>query len=220
MVQRLEAADTLRLKGGTTVIDNALNPSCIARHSLTGEDMQAVQEESMRRALDIAEIAKQHYALVFRFCARRVGVEAAQDAAQDTFVTAQRVLRSFRGDSTLRTWLLGIAHNECRRMARNRRLEPPCIELEEVSGTPRSSGPTGGDGAFDQTLVDRHALGEALNKLSPEHREVVLLHEVEGLSYDEAATVIGVPAGTVKSRLHHAFLNLRRSLQEYPGGVR
>lgn len=171
--------------------------------------MQAVQEESMRRALDISEIAKQHYALVYRFCARRVGVDAAQDAAQETFLTAQRVLRKFRGDSTLRTWLLGIAHNECRRVSRNRRLEAPCIELIEVPD----------DAPFEQMIVDRQALGEALNKLSPEHREVVLLHEVEGLSYDEAAEIIGVPAGTVKSRLHHAFLNLRKSLQEYSGGV-
>jgi RNA polymerase sigma-70 factor (ECF subfamily) len=172
--------------------------------------MQAVQEESMRRALDIAEIAKQHYSMVFRFCARRVGVDSAQDAAQETFITAQRVIKNFRGDSTLKTWLLGIAHNECRRLSRSRRLEAPVLELRDAPD----------DAPFEQMIVDRHALSEALNKLSPEHREVVLLHEVEGLSYDEAAAVIGVPAGTVKSRLHHAFLNLRKSLQEYSGGVR
>lgn len=172
--------------------------------------MQAVQEESMRRVLDIAEIAKQHYTLVYRFCARRVGVDAAQDAAQETFLTAQRVMKNFRGESTLRTWLLGIAHNECRRVSRNRSLHAPAIELVDAPD----------NAPFEQMVVDRHALSEALNKLSPEHREVVLLHEVEGLSYDEAAEIIGVPAGTVKSRLHHAFLNLRKSLQEYSGGVR
>jgi len=160
-------------------------------------------------ALDIADIAKQHYALVYRFCVRRVGAEPAQDAAQETFLTAQRALRRFRGESTLQTWLLGIAHNECRRLARNRRIEPASIELKEDFGY--------GETTFDETVLDRHALAAALNKLSPEHREVVLLHEVEGLSYDEAAGVIGVPAGTVKSRLHHAFLNLRRSLSEGPG---
>ena len=173
--------------------------------------MQAVQEGSMRGAgLDIAEIARQHYAFVYRFCARRVGVDAAQDAAQETFVTAQRALKKFRGESSLRTWLLGIAHNECRRQARNRNLTPPTIELTDAPD----------HAPFEQMIVDRHALREALNRLTPEHREVVLLHEVEGLSYDEAALVIGVPPGTVKSRLHHAFLNLRKSLQEYQGGVR
>lgn len=164
----------------------------------------------MRGALDIAELARQHYALVFRFCARRVGSDAAQDAAQDTFLTAQRASGGFRGDSSLRTWLLGIANNECRRIARRRRIEPPPIETRDVV-----------DGACAEAqIIDRHALQDALNRLSAEHREVVLLHEVEGLSYDEAAAVLGVPTGTVKSRLHHAFLNLRRSLQEFPGGAR
>lgn len=157
----------------------------------------------MLRALDIGDIAQRHYALVYRFCARRVGIEAAPDAAQDTFLTAQRVLPKFRGESTLPTWLLGIAHNECRRIARLRKLDPPTIELEP----PAPGSPEG-------ALIDRHWLEAALNRLSPEHREVVLLHEVEGLSYDEAATVLGIPAGTVKSRLHHAFQNLRRALGE------
>jgi len=174
----------------------------------------------MARGLDIAEIAKQHYAFVFRFCARRVGVDSAQDAAQETFLTAQRVLGKFRGESALRTWLLGIANNECRRLVRSRRLEPPSIELKTDSEVELGSLSVADCRSAEQTMVDRQALSEALNKLSPEHREVVLLHEVEGLSYDEAAVVIGVPAGTVKSRLHHAFINLRKSLQEYSGGVR
>ncbi|MFI5384664.1 MAG: RNA polymerase sigma factor [Fimbriimonadales bacterium] len=173
--------------------------------------MQAVQEKIMRPAVDITEVAKQHYTLVYRFCARRVGVESAQDAAQETFLTAQRVSRNFRGESTLKTWLLGIAHNECRRVARNRRLEPPCIELRDDFGS-RMSDVGCGESSFAEVILNRQTLSDALNKLSPEHREVVLLHEVEGLSYDEAAAVIGVPSGTVKSRLHFAFLNLRRSL--------
>jgi len=185
--------------------------------------MQAVQEESMPKksesgALDIAEIARQHYALVYRFCVRRIGADSAQDAAQETFLTAQRALRRFRGESTLRTWLLGIAHNECRRLARNRRIQPPSIELRESAIENGQSSIVNGQFG-EQVIVDRHALAEALNKLTPEHREVVLLHEVDGLSYEEAAAAIGIPAGTVKSRLHHAFLNLRKSLQEYSGGA-
>lgn len=172
--------------------------------------MQAVQERTMRTTLDIAAIARDHYDVVFRFCAHRIGKDSAADAAQETFLTAQRALARFRGDSTLKTWLLGIANNECRRMARSRRLETPTIELTDAAD----------NSPFEQAMVDRHSLQEALNKLSPEHREVVLLHEVEGLSYDEAAAVIGVPAGTVKSRLHHAFANLRRSLGDFEGGVR
>src|ERR1044072_4760122 len=110
----------------------------------------------MSRGPDIGEVARQHYALVYRFCARRVGLAAAQEAAQETFITAQRVLKKFRGDSSIRTWLIGIANNEGRRLSRSRRLDAPCIELQDV----------GDDAPFEQMIVDRHALAEALNKLS------------------------------------------------------
>jgi RNA polymerase sigma-70 factor (ECF subfamily) len=164
--------------------------------------MQAVQEKSVtNESLDINDIARTYYDCVFRFCARRIGPDAAADAAQETFVTAQRVLRKYRGDAPLKTWLLGIANNECRRLSRKRKLDPASLELkQDPSMNPES------------TWVDRQALTQAMQKLSPEHREAVILIELDGLSYDEASAVLGVPAGTVKSRLHYAFVTLRRSL--------
>lgn len=170
--------------------------------------MQAVQEKSVaKEPLDIGEIARGHYDLVFRFCARRIGPDSAADAAQETFLTAQRVIGKYRGDAPLKTWLLGIAHNECRRIVRKRRLDPPPLELrEDPSMNPESA------------WVDRQALLSAMAKLSPEHRDAVILIELDGLSYEEAGVVLGVPAGTVKSRLHYAFLILRRAL--FPAEVK
>ena len=164
--------------------------------------MQAVQENIVANgSLDIADIARTYYDCVFRFCARRIGQDSAADAAQETFLTAQRVLTKYRGEAPLKTWLLGIAHNECRRLARKRRLDPAPLELkQDPSVNPESS------------WVDRQALTQAMAKLSPEHREAVILIELDGLSYDEASAVLGIPAGTVKSRLHYAFVTLRRSL--------
>lgn len=173
--------------------------------------MQAITDMGTSRDThDIAAIAREHYDTVYRFCARRVGIDAAADTAQETFLTAQRALAKFRGASSISTWLLGIANNECRRMARKRRTEAPPIELVDQTD----------DARHEETIIDRHALRQALARLSREHREVVLLHEVEGLSYEEAALVMGVPVGTVKSRLHHAFANLRKSLAEYQEGAR
>lgn len=173
--------------------------------------MQAVTDMgNSRDQKDIGAIAREHYDTVYRFCARRVGIDAAADTAQETFLTAQRALANFRGASSLSTWLLGIANNECRRMARKRRCEPPTIELIEAGSAEH----------HEETIINRHALQQALAKLSAEHREVVLLHEVEGLSYEEAALVLGIPVGTVKSRLHHAFANLRKSLSDCQEGVR
>jgi RNA polymerase sigma-70 factor (ECF subfamily) len=152
---------------------------------------------------EMASIARQHYDAVFRFCARRVGIDRAADVSQDTFLTAQKVFHKFRGESNLTTWLFGIANNECRRISRKQRCEPVLLQIDP-------EGPA--DDGAESAIVDRHALQQALSKLSAEHREIVILHEIEGLTYEEAAAVLSVPVGTVKSRLHHAFLQLRRSL--------
>ncbi len=151
--------------------------------------------EAMARLVDV------HYDAVYRFCARRIGPDSAADAAQETFLTAQNTIKRYRGEAAFRTWLLGIAHNHCRHASRKRRVESWDWTMENES----AHNPEG-------SLVDRQALRTAMQALSPEHREVVLLHEVEGLTYEEAAQVLGIPVGTVKSRLHHAFQGLRRTL--------
>ena len=153
--------------------------------------------------LDLELIVRQHYDAVFRFCARRVGPDRAADVSQETFLTAQKVLHKYRGDSTVSTWLLGIANNECRRYSRSKSHDALAIEiLPDIVGT---------EGETNQ-IIDRHALSQAMQKLSDEHREIVILHELDGLTYEEAAEVLQIPVGTVKSRLHHAFQQLRRSL--------
>ena len=111
-------------------------------------------------------------------------------------------IRRFRGDSSLRTWLLGIALNECRRAIRRGGTEPLPLEVDLVC-------PVSDD---ETSVVDRQALAAALARLSDDHRDVVILHELQGLTYEEVAAVLRVPVGTVKSRLHHAFLNLRREM--------
>lgn len=171
--------------------------------------MQVVREKWMRReTLDIAQAARDFYEPVFRFCARRVGPDLAQDAAQETFLTAHKAQGRFRGDSSLRTWLFGIAVNECRRLIRQKRVEPATVPLIELSS---------GDGGA--SIIDRRDLQQALSKLSDDHRDVVVLHEIEGLTYEEAAKILAVPVGTVKSRLHHAFLQLRRTLDPTSEGA-
>lgn len=151
-----------------------------------------------------AALAAENYSAVYRFCARRIGPDAAEDAAQETFVTAQRAIRGFAGSSRIETWLFGIANNVCRQVARRRRLE-----MNTMRAWTNDPAPSG-----EATLVNREVLRNALAKLSAEHREVVMMHEVEGLAYGEIAEVLAVPVGTVKSRLHHAFLQMRRQLGE------
>lgn len=150
----------------------------------------------------MADIVSEHYPSIYRFCVRRIGSDIAEDAAQETFLTAWKSIKTFKGQSSLRTWLLGIANNTCRNLSRKRRIED---RIDQVSAEPSVASP-------EVEVVNREAITQALNKLSPEHREVVLLHEFEGLSYLEASEILGVPEGTVKSRLYHAFIALRRQL--------
>jgi RNA polymerase sigma-70 factor (ECF subfamily) len=148
----------------------------------------------------MAKLVSDHYAVVFRFCARRVGQELAKDAAQETFLTAQRRLSAFQNRSSQSTWLLGIAQNHCRNIARKKRLEFSFSECWQTTPSAESG------------LIDLAILRSALLQLSVEHREAVVMHEIEGLTYDEIAEILKVPSGTIKSRLHHAFENLRKAL--------
>jgi RNA polymerase sigma-70 factor (ECF subfamily) len=154
----------------------------------------------------LGELVTEHYPRVYRFCARRLGDELAQDAAQETFLTVQRTIKRFEARSTFETWLLGIAHNHCRNLSRKKMRDP--MSLDDSFDQPTSG--------HDDQVVLNEQLRCALEKLSEEHREVVLLHEVEGLTYAEVAAIAGVPEGTVKSRLFHAFKNLREIMTEVP----
>lgn len=152
-------------------------------------------------APDVGRLAELHYDAVWRFCCRRVGEAHASDATQDTFLTAVRRSSSFRGESEARTWLFGIALNVCRNLHRKsgRDLGEEWLQhLPEPDPAPAA--------------LERTTLRQALLGLSPEHREAVILHEMEGFSYREIGEIVGVPEGTVKSRLHHAFLALRKAL--------
>jgi RNA polymerase sigma-70 factor (ECF subfamily) len=164
--------------------------------------MDPTAERAIRGERDaMAEIVRRHYAEVYRFCSRIVGVQAAEDAAQETFAKAVPAIRKFRGDCSTRTWLFGIALNICRN---DRRKMKPTLPLQDW------------DMAHDSTanLVDAEALRNALAQLDDAHRDAVVLHEVEGLTYEECARVLDIPAGTVKSRLFYAFEKLRQLLQE------
>lgn len=150
--------------------------------------------------LDVETLAEAHYDAIWRFCFRRVGRDLAADATQETFLTALKRASSFRGDSDAKTWLFGIALNTCRSLGRKEKRDLPLdeiVELQAQSGSPDLSA---------------MRLTQALKKISPEHQEVVILHEMDGFSYLEISQMLEIPEGTVKSRLHHAFLNLRKHL--------
>lgn len=157
-------------------------------------------------APDWDAVVERHYDPVWRFCLRQVGPDRAADAAQETFLTAMGRWSSYRGSGELRTWLLGIALNHCRNL---RRKQPGGLPFEFLLNHAADERGKGAD-----QVLDRAALAAGLARLSAEHQEVVLLHEVEGLTYAEIAELTHVPEGTVKSRLYHALRRLRETMSD------
>ncbi len=153
-----------------------------------------------------------HGPRLLRLARRFAACEAdAEDLVQEIFVALYRGMANFRGDSTLSTWTYRVALNHCRKHIERRPV--PTLTLDDTHDLPE---------AADYGPAHRAAVGElssqvhlALDALTPEHREVVILHELHELTYAECAAVLNVPLGTVKSRLSYAFRRLRGSLTAY-----
>jgi RNA polymerase sigma-70 factor (ECF subfamily) len=139
--------------------------------------------------------------------------EDAQDLMQDAFLQAFRKLGRFHGESSFYTWVYRIAVNLAlsghrrRRAAGRRRDRVPGAALATVSD-PRADDPSA---PLERAERDR-LVQAALSALAPDHRAVVVMKEFDGLRYDEIGAILGVPVGTVRSRLHRARCELRTRL--------
>ena len=165
-------------------------------------------------------IVRAHQDRIYSFCARMLSDrEDALDAAQEVFLSAWRNLAGFRGEAALSTWLLRIAANRCLNRIRRRKSlserEAPWPEPGEEGEGPVFQ-PAGAETDRPDRLTETRETGEilteALSRLDPGSRWMVLLSDVEGFSYEEVAAMAEVPVGTVKSRLHRARMALRRML--------
>ena len=142
----------------------------------------------------------QVYSLCFRVLHRR---EDAQDATQAAFVRAFQNLHRFRGDSCLRTWVYRIAVNECLTLLRKQK------DVTDLSDDLQRD-------PADPAVVERLAVEAALNRVSPEHRLVLILRFWEGLEYEEIASVLGISLPAVKMRIHRARTEFRKRYESRP----
>lgn len=153
-----------------------------------------------------------HAADVHRFV-RSLGLDGAdaEDALQDTFIDAWRGAGSFRGESSPRLWLFGIARNVVRHAQRRHIGEPADFEpLERIA----LQAGWGSDDAAHDVEADRRALvHDALATLSHDDREILVMRELEGLSGDETAAALGLTLPAMKSRLQRARLRLTAALR-------
>jgi RNA polymerase sigma-70 factor (ECF subfamily) len=134
----------------------------------------------------------------------------AEDLLQETFAGAFRGLSRFGGRSSVKTWLTAIllrraAMHRRRAGRKDARLVPLSAAAGTATGRPSATG----------TVDARLDVMDAIRSLRPEHREAIVLRELQGFSYDEMAEVLGVPRGTVESRLFRARRALRERLADY-----
>jgi RNA polymerase sigma-70 factor (ECF subfamily) len=179
----------------------------------TDEALIADARAGKREAVEA--LLERHEPRVYRFALRMCGSEdAAREVLQETLIAAFRHLHDFRGDARLSTWLFQVARSFCTKARRRRSGEPAAMEAIDapeaaVMAMPDAEGPHARAHASEVGEV----LRAALSTLPDHYREVLLLKDVEGLSAEEVAAVLGEKVPAVKSRLHRARLELRRMLE-------
>ncbi|MCD6362076.1 MAG: sigma-70 family RNA polymerase sigma factor [Armatimonadetes bacterium] len=169
-----------------------------------------------------------HHAGVYRIAYRMCGAQDATDLTQEIFLRALRALRRFQyqGEASFRTWLHRIAVNACineiRRRKRRNLVEGPSLD-EDIEG---EDGPmervVPDETQSPHVLAERTAVQRAVRKIvaemSPKHRAVLTLVDLEGCNYEEAAAALGCPVGTLKSRLARARKRFAYKWQRYENG--
>ena len=143
------------------------------------------------------------YSIAYRMLSRE---DDARDATQEAFMTALRKLSSFRGEAAFTTWIHRVTVNACYDILRRRQREPVSDPAEEPHATASP---------FDHAEATAQAIDvqRALARVPDDFRAALILHDVQDLPYEEVAEALGVPVGTVKSRIHRGRVALARALK-------
>ena len=162
-------------------------------------------------------MVREHAAAIVNLARAMTGSDTdADDLAQETFVRAWRGFTKFRGESTILTWLHGIALNVIRthhaKRSRAGRLFGVLARREADDEDPLEQMPAGED--LEGRLAARDAIDRALAALPEDLRETLVLRDIQGLEYREISAVLGIPIGTVESRIFRARQRLKPMLEE------
>ena len=151
---------------------------------------------------------------VYYLCLRMMGnTHDAQDCAQDAMLRAFRAFHSFRGEAKVSTWLYTIAHRACVDALRARKPQVSLNTLQEQGWDAEDTAPT--PYAQLEQQERKRLLEQALTQLNEEQRAAIVLVDLQGLLYDEAAQVLDIPVGTLKSRIARGRQALAQLLKNY-----
>ena len=182
------------------------------------------ETQIVRRVLEgdvnaFEDLVTEHEKGVYAIAQRMTGnAEDAADMTQETFIKAYNSLSSFRGDSKFSVWLYRIATNVCLDFLRSRSRKPTVsLSVEDDDGEETQMDIADESQSPEQLLergLTRDAVRRGLKSLSPEYRQILLLREIQGLSYEEIAEALALEVGTVKSRIFRARKRLCAFLLE------
>lgn len=189
-----------------------------------GYEAKLVERLIRRDEAAFSELIECYQARVFRLVFRMLGDRAeAEDLAQEVFVTVFKSVHTFRGESKLSTWLFRVASNHAKNRIRylKRRAQGKKKEFDEIadqntieSASMSTSAKIARPDDIAQAKQTEHLIQTALKAIDEEQRELVVLRDIQNLTYDEIQSITGLPEGTVKSRLHRARRALRKKLVE------
>jgi RNA polymerase sigma-70 factor (ECF subfamily) len=163
-----------------------------------------------------AALVERHERRVYNLALRMTGREEdARDATQDALLTVLKKLSSFRGEAAFTTWLHRVTVNACYDLLRKRQ-RAPLLERGDGDLPPMEPPPAADHAATSDLSID---VQRALTEVPPDFRVVMILHDVQDLPQEEVAAILGIPVGTVKSRLHRGRIALARALGVRPAGA-
>lgn len=181
-------------------------------------------EDLVRRYLSgdagaFGTLVERHERRMYNLALRMTGREEdARDATQDAFLTALRKLSSFRGEAAFTTWMHRVTVNACYDLLRKRQRAPLLDRAPEDDRRAGLEPPPAPDHAATSDLsID---VQRALLEVPEDFRAVMILHDVQDLPYEQVAAIVGVPVGTVKSRLHRGRVALARAMGITPSEQR
>lgn len=182
---------------------------------MSDDDRWLIAECLAGRRDAFGELVSRYQARLYNAAVRLAdNPEDAADVVQDAFLNAYQSLHTFKGDAEFFTWLYRIAFNTAISLKRKKKAAISLNTGMAGVGGDHSLEPDDPSeyirpGAALERSEEEALLHSALTRLSGEHREVLVMKDIEGMKYEEIAEILGVPIGTIRSRLHRARLELR-----------
>lgn len=205
----------LCLNSVTSIVFSATNPA----ESDDDHDLVTKVKRGNREAFDV--LLEKYYRKIYNLAYRYVGdQEEASDLTQEIFAAAYQNLKKFRGDSKFSTWLFQIATNRGKNRFKYLKRRGYFVNKGQANNDEDRDAQQHSVPDFStnpETLLAQKQLQkmvqQAIDDLEPDHKEIVILRDIEGFSYEEIAQLLNLPEGTTKSRLHRARMVVKEKLK-------